>query len=289
MLRGKPDLPPELEDRSLAEMQAVFGDQPREVVYNPNFPIGYFDFIVIREVFGKGDAFCQKITYKVTGRKPEDLINDFRNSYNPRIAVTVDMIATGTDVRPLEVLLFMRNVNSANFCRQMRGRGTRVVSETELQSVTPGAQRKTHFVRVDAGGVGEHPKIDPGGVDRKRSVPLATLLERFAFGIYNEDDFESLAVRLARLDNVLTDDERAAVESLTGGKSPRALAAQEASGKVFTEGQRWWLDRIAEAIGVNLTVTARDFQYGELFQRGGWHAAQRAFGDTLPALDPDHE
>ena len=642
MLSGEPDLPPELEDRPLAEIEAILGDQPREVVYNPNFPIEYFDFIVIdechrsiynvwrqileyfdayligltatpskqtfgffnqnlvmeytdaqavidgvnvdgwvyrirtrvteagstvetgevvgkrdrrtraerweqldedldyagsdldrqvqtpdqirtvlqtyrdrlpvdifpgraevpktlifakddnhaeeitriaREVFGKGDAFCQKITYKVTGKKPEDLINDFRNSYNPRIAVTVDMIATGTDVRPLEVLLFMRNVNSANFFRQMRGRGTRVVSETELRSVTPSAQRKTHFVLVDAVGVVEHPKIDPGGVDRKRSLSLANLLERFAWGIYNEDDFESLAVRLARLDTVLTDDERAAVAVLTGGKSPRALAAdlldainpdvvqaraavlagpdvaptpehraqaqaetmwlatepfndpelrqqlqnvqqrtemtidivsqdalldagysetdterareltasfrafleanrdeitalqllfgqpygqrdltlreiedlkarieqpphvwtteslwqayaqlekdkvrgvraervltdlvslvrhavqmddelvpypervreryaewlaaQEASGTTFTEGQRWWLDRIAEAIGVNLTVTAHDFQYGELFRRGGWLSAKRAFGDELPAL-----
>lgn len=383
MLSGEPDLPPELEDRPLAEIQAILGDQPREVVYNPNFPIEYFDFIVIdechrsiynvwrqvleyfdayligltatpakqtfgffnqnlvmeytdaqavidgvnvdgwvyrirtriteagstveagewvgkrdrktrderweqldedldyagndldrqvqtpdqirtvlqtyrdrlpvdifpgrdevpktlifakddnhaeeitriaREVFGKGDTFCQKITYKVTGRKPSDLINDFRNSYNPRIAVTVDMIATGTDVRPLEVLLFMRNVNSANFFRQMRGRGTRVVSETELQSVTPSAQRKTHFVLVDAVGVVEHPKIDASGVDRNRSASLATLLERLAFGIHNEDDFESLAVRLSRLDGLLTDDERATVEALTGGKSPRALA-----------------------------------------------------------------
>ncbi len=647
MLRGEPDLPPELEDRPLAEIEAILGDQPREVVYNPNFPIEYFDFIVIdechrsiynvwrqvleyfdayligltatpskqtfgffnqnlvmeytdaqavidgvnvdgwvyrirtriteegstveagevvgkrdrttraerweqldedldyageqldrqvqtpdqirtvlqtfrdrlpvdifpgrtevpktlifakddnhaeeitriaRDVFGKGDAFCQKITYKVTGRKPEDLINDFRNSYNPRIAVTVDMIATGTDVRSLEVLLFMRNVNSANFFRQMRGRGTRVVSETELQSVTPSARRKTHFVLVDAVGVVEHPKIDAGGVDRKRSASLAVLLERFAFGIYNEDDFESLAVRLSRLDAVLTDDERGAIAALTGGKSPRALAvdlldainpdvvweraatlagpdvastpehraqaqaetmwlaaepfndpdlrqqlqnvqqrnemtidiasrdmlldagysetdterareltasfrafleanrdeitalqllfgqpygrrdltlreiedlkarieqpphvwtteslwqayaqlerdkvrgvraervltdlvslvrhavqlddelipypervqqryadwlaAQEANARerhapTFTEGQRWWLDRIAEAIGVNLTVTPQDFQYGELFRRGGWLSAKRAFGDELPVL-----
>ncbi len=642
MLSGEPDLPPELEDRPLNEVEAILGDQTREVAYNPNFPIEYFDFIVIdechrsiynvwrqvleyfdayligltatpskqtfgffnqnlvmeytdaqavidgvnvdgwvyrirtqiseqgstvdagawvgrrdrrtreerweqldedleyagndldrqvqtpdqirtvlqtfrdrlpvdifpgrdevpktlvfakddnhaeeivriaREVFGKGDAFCQKITYKVTGKKPEDLINDLRNSYNPRIAVTVDMIATGTDVRALEVLLFMRNVRSANFFRQMRGRGTRVVSETELQSVTPSAQRKTHFVLVDAIGVVEHPMIDAGGVERKRSVSLTTLLERLAWGVYDEDDFASLAVRLSRLDKELCDDERTAVGALTGGKSPcdlaldllnavdpdlvreqaealagagisptddqiaqaqaqlmaqaaapfndpdlrdrlqtiqrrsemtidtvsrdalidagysesdteraremtasfrrfleenrdeitalqllfaqpyrrreltlaeiealqaqieqpphawttqslwlayarldkdrvrgvRAervltdlvslvrhavqlddelipypeqvqqryagwLAAQQANGRMFSEGQRWWLDRIAEAIGVNLTVTAQDFQYGELFQRGGWLAARRALGDELPVL-----
>jgi type I restriction enzyme R subunit len=67
---------------------------------------------IMREEFGKGNDFCQKITYKVTGVSPEDLIAQFRNSYNPRIAVTVDMIATGTDIKPLEILLFMRPVQS---------------------------------------------------------------------------------------------------------------------------------------------------------------------------------
>ncbi|NCQ36029.1 restriction endonuclease subunit R, partial [bacterium] len=91
---------------------------------------------IIREEFGKGDEFCQKITYKVTWKKPEDLISDFRNSYFPRIAVTVDMIATGTDIRPLEILLFMRAVRSRLLYEQMLGRGTRVVSPTELMNVT---------------------------------------------------------------------------------------------------------------------------------------------------------
>ena len=80
---------------------------------------------IVREEFGKGNDFCQKITYRVTGVKPEDLIAAFRNSYNPRIAVTVDMIATGTDVKPLEILLFMRQVQSRGLFEQMLGRGTR--------------------------------------------------------------------------------------------------------------------------------------------------------------------
>ena len=62
---------------------------------------------IIREEFGKGNDFCKKITYRTTGDKPEDLIASFRNSYNPRIAVTVDMISTGTDIKPLECLLFL--------------------------------------------------------------------------------------------------------------------------------------------------------------------------------------
>src|SRR5439155_7253814 len=65
---------------------------------------------VIREEFGKGNDFCKKITYKTIGAKAEDLLASFRNSYNPRIAVTVDMIATGTDVKPIEIVFFMRSV-----------------------------------------------------------------------------------------------------------------------------------------------------------------------------------
>jgi type I restriction enzyme R subunit len=108
---------------------------------------------VIREEFGKGNEFCQKITSKTTGKKPEVLLNEFRNSYNPRIAVTVDMIATGTDVKPLECLLFMRNINSASYFEQMKGRGCRIVSSDDLQGVTRDARHKTRFVIVDAVGV----------------------------------------------------------------------------------------------------------------------------------------
>jgi type I restriction enzyme R subunit len=67
---------------------------------------------IVRQEFGKGNQFCKKITYRTTGEKPEDLIASFRNSYDPRIAVTVDMISTGTDIKPLECVLFMRDVRS---------------------------------------------------------------------------------------------------------------------------------------------------------------------------------
>src|SRR5207248_2883108 len=74
----------------------------------------------VREEFGRGNDFCQKITYRTTGAKPEDLLVAFRNSYNPRIVVTVDMIATGTDIKPLEIVMFMRSVKSRNFFEQMK-------------------------------------------------------------------------------------------------------------------------------------------------------------------------
>jgi len=76
----------------------------------------------IREEFDEGNEFCKKVTYKVD-EDPKSILNRFRNSYYPRIAVTVDMIATGTDVKPLEVLLFMRDVKSTNYFEQMKGRG----------------------------------------------------------------------------------------------------------------------------------------------------------------------
>ena len=91
---------------------------------------------IVRQVFDKGNDFCQKITYKTTGVKSEDLLTSFRNSYNPRIVVTVDMIATGTDIKPVEVVFFMRNVRSRNFFEQMKGRGVRTISATDFNAVT---------------------------------------------------------------------------------------------------------------------------------------------------------
>jgi len=159
---------------------------------------------IVREEFGKGNDFCQKITYRVGNANPEELIAAFRNSYNPRIAVTVDMIATGTDIKPLEVLLFMRLVKSANFFEQMLGRGTRVISPGDLQSVTPDAARKDHFVIVDAVGVVELPKVDTQTLERKRSTPFPRLLEAVAMGVTDDDTLSSLAGRLARLEASLS-------------------------------------------------------------------------------------
>ena len=124
---------------------------------------------IVREEFGKGNEFCKKITYKTTGVKTDDLIASFRNSYNPRIVVTVDMISTGTDIRPLECLIFMRNVKSRVYFEQMKGRGTRVISPTDLNAVTPDVSCKTHFVIVDAVGVCENDKTDSRPLERKKN------------------------------------------------------------------------------------------------------------------------
>lgn len=180
---------------------------------------------IVREEFGKGNDFAQKITYRTTGKKPEDLLKEFRNSYNPRIAVSVDMIATGTDVKPLECLLFMRNVKSAAYFEQMKGRGVRVIDADSLQSVTPDARSKTHFVIVDAVGVAEQDKTATKPLDRKPTIPLDKLLGLVAQGVADPDLVSTLAARFARLDRQLTDDQREQVAQQSGGTTLPDLAA----------------------------------------------------------------
>lgn len=179
---------------------------------------------VVREEFGRGNDFCQKITYKTTGAKPEDLLQAFRNSYYPRVVVTVDMIATGTDVRPLECLLFMRNVASASYFEQMKGRGVRVIGPDELMTVTPDARAKTRFVIVDAVGVCERDKTESRPLDRQPGVPLEDLLAAAARGVAHEDLASALASRFVRLDRQMDDEQQERITALTGGRSLRDFA-----------------------------------------------------------------
>jgi len=178
---------------------------------------------IVREEFGKGNEFCKKITYKTTGEKPEDLITSFRNSYNPRIAVTVDMIATGTDIRPLECILFMRDIKSRVLFEQMKGRGSRTILPTDFNAVTPDATHKTNFVIVDAVGVCENEKQDSSPLERKKSVPFDKLLMSIALGNRDEDTLTSLAGRLARLDKEIEEEDRQQVQNATEGISPKQL------------------------------------------------------------------
>lgn len=179
---------------------------------------------IIREEFGKGNDFCQKITSK--SHKPDEALQQFRNAYNPRIAVTVDMIATGTDVKPLECLIFMRNIRSLSYFEQMKGRGCRVVDPDVLQSVTPDAGHKTHFVIVDAVGVCEEEKSATKPLDRKPSVPLDKLLNLVAAGAADADLVSTLAARLARLEQEVDEDQNANIEKAAGGKDLAVLAAE---------------------------------------------------------------
>ncbi|MCU1491619.1 MAG: hypothetical protein JWM85_3024 [Acidimicrobiaceae bacterium] len=171
---------------------------------------------ICREEFGKGNDFAVKITYRTTGRKPEELLSDFRNTYNPRIAVTVDMIATGTDVKPLECVMFMRAVKSRTFFEQMMGRGVRTIDPNDLQAVTADAMVKDHFVLVDAVGVTDTDLTDSQPLERMKTVSLDKLLTQVAAGDRDPDVVRSIAGRLARLDRQITAADRAEVEETAG-------------------------------------------------------------------------
>jgi type I restriction enzyme, R subunit len=173
---------------------------------------------MVREEFGKGNEFAAKITYKSgsQGQNPAQLLQDFRNSYNPRIAVTVDMIATGTDVRPIECVFFMRMVRSRQFFEQMKGRGVRVIDSNDLKSVTPDAKAKERFVLVDAVGVTEADLHDTTPMDRQPGVGLERLLHSIALGNRERDVVSTLASRIARLNLRLSKPDRAELEEILG-------------------------------------------------------------------------
>ena len=168
-----------------------------------------------RQVFGKGNDFAAKITYTST-RDPKQLLQEFRTSPTLRIAVTVDMIATGTDVKPLECVFFLRDVQSASYFEQMKGRGARTISPTDFQAVTPDADTKTRFVLVDAVGVTEHDYVDAAPLERAKSVSLKKLLDKAAALTLTEDETASLASRLAKLELQLTPSEREELDGIAG-------------------------------------------------------------------------
>lgn len=171
---------------------------------------------IAREVFNEGNDFIRKITYN--SDNPSVFLSDFRTSYYPRIAVTVDMIATGTDVKPIECLIFMRNIKSRNYFEQMIGRGTRTLGKDDLQRVTPTAKtNKTHFVIVDTVGVFDTQKSDSRPLERKKSTSFKDLMMQTVMGDHSEDNLISLANRLTRLDKELNEGEQQRIAEHNSG------------------------------------------------------------------------
>ncbi|MCC7408475.1 MAG: DEAD/DEAH box helicase family protein [Phycisphaeraceae bacterium] len=208
---------------------------------------------IVREEFGKGNDFCQKITYrtgvnkftrkvpdptvpggereeayylKTKGMTGEDVLIAFRNSFNPRIAVTVDMIATGTDVKPVEIVFFMRSIKSSNYFEQMKGRGVRIMPADALKGVTPDARSKTRFVIVDAVGVCEQCKNERGPMDREPSKTLKQVLDYIKAGGTDPDAVSSLAGKLNRMSADMSDKQHQEVLTHAGGKSLDQLVGQ---------------------------------------------------------------
>jgi type I restriction enzyme, R subunit len=172
---------------------------------------------IVREVYGQGNAFCKKVTYKAE-EDADSILSSFRNDYNPRIAVTVDMIATGTDVKPLEVLLFMRDVRSKGYYEQMKGRGVRSLDGDSLKRVSNSADgAKTRFVLIDAVGVEQSLKTESRPLEKKSTVALKDLLQGVAMGSRDDDTVLSLANRLVRLAKQLDEKAQARIEKVSGG------------------------------------------------------------------------
>lgn len=230
---------------------------------------------IVRDEFGEGNDFCRKITY--SAENPESVLSSFRNDYNPRIAVTVDMIATGTDVKPIECLIFMRDVRSKNYFEQMKGRGTRTLGKDDLQKVTPSAtENKDHFVIVDAVGVTKSKKCDTRALERKPSVSMKELMMNVALGAKDEDTLTSLANRVIRLNSQMNNSERRRFEETVGesaGKVAENLLnafdedviaekaktdkkTEEPSEDALKQAQK---DLIAQAVAPFMNPEARDF------------------------------
>jgi type I restriction enzyme R subunit len=235
-------------DRLFTEIFPGRTDVPKTLIFAKDDSHAEDIVQIVREEFGKGNDFAQKITYRTgtarltakkkrddgteyeevtwvnSGIKAEDLLSSFRNSYFPRIAVTVDMIATGTDVRPLEIVFFMRTVKSRSLFEQMKGRGARVVTETELKQVTPDASAKDRFVIVDAIGIDPNEMNETKPLERKKNVSLEKLMELVAFGNREADVLSSIASRLARLDRQLTQEDKEEIERISGDETISAIA-----------------------------------------------------------------
>lgn len=199
---------------------------------------------IVREEFDEENRFCKKVTFGTTkgvkkitfgkkddertvedeliqeGSDPKAVLADFRNDYYPRIAVTVDMIATGTDVKSLECLLFMRDVKSKGYFEQMKGRGTRTLEHDALQKVSSAAKTaKTRFVIVDAIGVTKSLKTASRPPVTKPTVTFTDLAMEVVMGSTDPDTVSSLAGRLARIDRQLKPEQRAEITEKTGGVS----------------------------------------------------------------------
>ena len=283
-------------DRLFTEIFPTRRDVPKTIIFAKDDSHADDIVRIVRQVFDKGNDFCQKITYKTTGVKPEDLLAAFRNSYNPRIVVTVDMIATGTDIKPVEVVFFMRNVRSRNFFEQMKGRGVRTISATDFNAVTPDARNKDRFVIVDAVGVTETELSDSYSLDRKPTVPFDKLLDLVGMGDRDPDILSSLASRLARLDRHLSPSDREAIEVVSRGVPLQALisglakaadpdaaldAAQQSTGQddppesAVAEARRQLLEDAARPFAANPDLRQRLVDI------------HRSYEQTIDAVSPD--
>lgn len=206
-------------DKVLTEIFPGRSEVPKTVVFCKHENHAEDVLRILREEFGRGSEFARKITYKTEGSAQQH-IQDFRTDPRFRIAVSVDQISTGTDIKPVECLLVLRMVQSRSYWEQMKGRGVRKMDPNEFWAVTPGAREegvvKDHFVVVDCVGLTDEDRAwaETRPLDRKPNIPLKSLLQDVGQGITNDDLLSTLAARLNRLQGRLTGDEEHEVEEV---------------------------------------------------------------------------
>ena len=184
------------------QREANFDYLPKTLIFALNETHATNIVQIAKEVFGRtDDRFVQKITY--SAGDSNELIRQFRNDKDFRIAVTCTLVATGTDIKPLEVVMFMRDVESLPLYIQMKGRGVRTIGDEQLRNVTPNAFSKDCFYLIDAVGVTEHEKIIPTATDgpTTNSISLKELLERISHGYLPDEYLRRLAATLSRIYN----------------------------------------------------------------------------------------
>jgi len=219
---------------------------------------------IVREEYGQGNEFCKKVTYNA--KDPDGILNDFRNDFNPRITVTVDMIATGTDVKPLEILLFMRDVRSKGYYEQMKGRGVRSLSYEDLHNVSKSANSdKDRFILIDAVGVEKSLKTESRPLERVPNLSMKDLLQGVAMGHRDDDTIQSLASRLTRLSKQLDKRGLDKVEKLAGKSLPQlarelltAIDPDAINKKALTNAKDAGITRSEETLTDNERQTAKN-------------------------------
>lgn len=191
------------------QREANFDWLPKTLIFALNETHATNIVQIAKEVFGRtDDRFVQKITY--SAGDSNELIRQFRNDKDFRIAVTCTLVATGTDIKPLEVVMFMRDVDSLPLYIQMKGRGVRTIGDEQLRNVTPNAFSKDCFFLVDAVGVTEHEKTIPTAADEPttKTITLKELLERISHGYLPDEYLQRLAATLSRIYNKADNSQR---------------------------------------------------------------------------------
>jgi len=118
------------------------------------------------------------------------LLDQFVNNDMPRIAISVDMLDTGIDVRELVNLVFAKPVYSYTKFWQMIGRGTRLL---ETEKIKPWCTQKDNFLVLDCWDNFEYFKLNPRGKELKSQIPLPVRL----FGVRLEKIEEAQAQNIS--------------------------------------------------------------------------------------------